>query len=143
MAITMSALTDWITSLGWDITEETGAPIKYGPYMGHSEPDKVIIITPTPGPGYVMEGFADVSGFQIRTRGQQGADIVPAQTNAESLAYQIDAMIEGALFPAIVDAKKIIHIHRFGGVPTPLGGDPDDAGRFSYVCSYLCFTGTA
>ena len=46
------------------------------------------MITPTPGPGFTLEGATDTSAFQALVRGQQGGDgSLHAQRHAEILAY--------------------------------------------------------
>jgi hypothetical protein len=126
----------WIQALGWDVRQEYGAPVVLGPYV-LKVPDRLVTITPTPGPGFVLEAAADAGTFQARVRGGQND-----QADAERLAYALDSLILGAQFPAVVDGHVIIHAHRLGGTPSPLSADPDDAERYSYICSYLCIAGT-
>jgi hypothetical protein len=137
-----SSVIAWLRSLGWDFDQEIGCPLVMGPYVP-DEPDRVVVITPTSGPGYVMEAAADAGAFQARVRGPQGGDGSPgAQAAAEQLAYALDALILGASFPAVVDGHTLIHVHRLGSTPSPLSGEPDDGDRFSYVTSYVCIAGT-
>lgn len=128
----------WLVSLGWDVTQETGAPLYLGPYLP-PEPDRLVVITPTPGPGFTLEGATDTSAFQALVRGQQGGDgSLHAQKHAEKLAYQLDALIFGARFPAVLTSGQVIvTAYRLGGHPVPLGPGPDDADRLTFVCSYL------
>jgi hypothetical protein len=131
-----TAIIGWIIGpLGWDATQETGAPVLMGPYV-EKAPDRIVTLTPTPGPGYLLEGAADAGGFQTRVRGGQND-----QAGAEALAYDLDARILGAQFPAVIGGRVIIHLHRLGGTPAPLSPDPDDAERYSYVTSYVCIAG--
>jgi hypothetical protein len=121
----------WLTNLGWDTTQEYGFPILPGAYVP-DEPDKVVIATPVPGPGYLLEAAADGGAFQLRTRGGQ-----LDQAGAEAAAYRLDALILGASFPArTASGQVIIHIHRLGGQPALLG-PPDDGGRYEYVQTVL------
>jgi hypothetical protein len=133
-----SAILDWLVALGWDITQETGAPLYLGPYVP-PEPDRLVVISPTPGPGYQLEGAADTSAFQALVRGQQGGDqSLHAQSHAETLAYALDALIFGAQFPAVLPSGHVLMlVTRLGGHPSPLGPSSDDADRFSFVCQYL------
>lgn len=137
MPIPTIAVIDWITgNLGWDATQETGAPVLIGPYV-EKEPDKLVTLTPVPGPGYVLEGAADAGAFQARVRGGQND-----QAGAEALAYHLDSLILSAVFPVTISGRVIIHVHRLGGTPSPLAPTPDDAERFEYVTTYLCIAGT-
>jgi hypothetical protein len=126
----------WLVSLGWDVTEETGAPVKPGPYVPEM-PDRLVVITSTPGPGFQLEAAADAQVFQARVRGPQ-----MDQDAAEELAFSLDGLILGASFPAVVDGRTIIHCHRFGGAPAPLTGTPDSGDRYELVCSYLLTAST-
>ena len=136
MPLRTASVISWLAGLGWDATQETGAPLVQGPYILTS-PDKLVTITPTPGPGFVLEAAADAGCFQARVRGGQND-----QPGAEALAYLLDSLILGASFPAVVDGRVIIHAHRLGGTPSPLGGGPDTAQRYEYVTTYLCIAGT-
>jgi hypothetical protein len=127
----------WIESLGWNSAQEIGAPIVMGPYI-LKVPDKLVTVTPTPGPGFVYEAAADANAFQARVRGGQND-----QPGAEALAYQLDSLILGAQFPAVsASGMTIVHIHRLGGTPSPLAPNPDDAERYEYTCQYLVIAGT-
>lgn len=136
MPLPTASLLTWLLSLGWDATQETGAPLFKGPYI-QPMPDRCVTITATPGPGYQMEGAADVSAFQARVRGPQND-----QDAAESLALQFDALIFSASFPAVVGGKTIVHCHRLGGPPSPLSATPDVAERSEYISSYVLIAST-
>lgn len=137
MPLPTTDLINWLASLGWDGTQESGAPLIMGPYVPDS-PDKMVVVSPTPGPGFQFEAAADASGFQARVRGGQND-----QPGAESLAYALDSLILGAQFPVLgASGKTIIHIHRLGGTPWPLSPNPDDAERFSYVTQYVVIAST-
>jgi hypothetical protein len=131
-----ASLLTWLLSLGWDATQETGAPLFMGPYIPEM-PDKCAVITPTPGPGFQLEAAADASAFQARVRGPQND---PAA--AETLAFALDALILAAPFPGIVDGRTIVHCHRLGGTPTPLAATPDLGERTELVCSYVLIAST-
>ena len=137
MPLPTSALIDWLASLGWDDRQEYGAPLFPGPYVPDS-PDKCVVVTATPGPGYVMEAAADAGAFQARVRGPQND---PAA--AEQLAYALDSLILGAQFPAVTSSGQVIvHVHRLGGTPAPLSGSPDDGDRYELTASYVAIAST-
>lgn len=138
MGATVTSVIEWLTGLGWDVTQESGAPLVQGPYI-RDEPDRLVTITRVPGPGFVLEALGDAGAFQARVRGPQ--DHTPAI--AEALAYQLDALILGAQFPAVLpDGTVLIHVHRLGSGPSPLAGGPDDGDRYELTCTYLCIAGT-
>lgn len=128
----------WIELLGWDVTQEFGAPLYLGPYVP-PEPDRLVVISPTPGPGFTLEGAADTSAFQALVRGQQGGDqSLHAQTHAEQMAYALDALIFSARFPAVLPSGHVlVLVTRLGGHPSPLGAGIDDADRAIFTCQYL------
>ena len=135
MPLPTTDIIDWIIGLGWDAAQETGAPILMGPYV-QEEPDKIVTVTPIPGPGFVMDAAADAGAFQARVRGGQDD-----QPGAESLAYALDSLILGAQFPVTIGGRTLIHVHRLGSTPSPLAADPDDGTRYSYVTTYICIAG--
>lgn len=135
MTSSTQVVMDWITSLGWDIRPEAGYPLLPGPEI-LTEPDKVVHITGTGGPGYTTEEPAtDGWSFQARVRGPSDDPIA-----AEEAAMQLDALILGAPFPAVIDGVKIQHVHRMSARPSPLPLDPADR-RFEYTCSYVMIAG--
>ena len=137
MPLPTADLIAWLVSLGENVTQEYGMPIVAGPYVPDM-PDRICVATPTPGPGFILEAAADAGAFQVRVRGSQDD-----QGDAERLAYALDSLILQAQFPArTASGQVIIHIHRLGGTPAPLSGDPDDGDRWSYICSYLAIAGT-
>lgn len=137
MPLPSADLIAWITGLGWDTRQEYGAPISPGPYVP-PEPDRILVITGTPGPGYVLEGSADAGAFQARLRGRQND-----QADAEALAYLLDSLILGAPFPSVaLSGQPIVHVHRLGGTPSPLAASPDTGDRYEFTTTYLCIAGT-
>src|SRR5260370_9224386 len=92
---------DFITSLGWDVRQELGYPLLPGPFIERS-PDKAVFITGTGGPGYVLEGAADASTFQARTRGPQNS-----QAEAERAATRLAPLIFYRQSPAVLDASNV------------------------------------
>jgi hypothetical protein len=128
----------WILSQGWDGNQETGVPLYMGPYVP-PEPDRLAVITATPGAGFQKEGATDMCGFQARVRGGQSGDgSTTAQQATESLAYALDALISGAAYPAVLASGKVlVTAHRLSGMPQPLMPATDDSDRMTYICSYL------
>jgi hypothetical protein len=126
---------DWITSLGWDASEETGYSLSPGTEI-HDNPDKIVFIITIPGPGYTTEEPAtDAKAFQARVRGPADDPLA-----AEMAATLLDHMILGASFPAVIDGVPIVHVHRVGATPVALPLDPKDK-RFEYTCNYVIITG--
>lgn len=127
-------ITDWITGLGWDVTQETGYPLYPGPEILAS-PDRAVFITPAGGPGWVTEeGALDAWSFQARLRGPAGNPIEP-----EAKAQELDLLLfTGA--PATVDGVRIAAFTRSGSPPQPLPLDPASR-RFEYTCTYVITTG--
>ena len=126
---------DFLTSAGWDATQETGYPMFPGPEI-LTAPDKAVFITATGGPGYTTEeGGTDAWSFQARVRGP--ADDPDA---AEAAAALLDWTILGALKPANVDGVRVITCFRAGSPPVALPLDPSDR-RFEFTCNYIIVTG--
>lgn len=136
MPLPTSDVIAFLENLGWDTTQESGAPVVPGPYILPS-PDRLVTITGTSGPGWMLEGAADASGFQARVRGGQNDP-----DDAEALAFALDALIFGASFPVTsASGQKIIQVRRLGGTPSPLSGSPDDGDRTEFTCLYVAFAG--
>lgn len=131
MAVPTRVIIKWLESLGWDTTQESGTPFVKGPYVPDM-PDRLAVISSTPGAGYILEAAADSTGFQARVRGGQNN-----QDDAEDLANSLDLLILNASFPAVVDGVTFIHVDRFGGAPAPLSGTPDSAERVEMVANYI------
>lgn len=138
MPVATSDVIAWITSLGWNGNQETGAPLCMGPYVPDS-PDQLVIITATPGPGYMLEGATDMCGFQARVRGGQSGDgSTDAQAATEALAYTLDALIFAAPYPFVLASGRVlVTAHRLSGIPAPMAQTSDDMDRSTYTCSYL------
>jgi hypothetical protein len=130
-----TVIKDWITSLGWDVTSETGYPLFSGPEIVTS-PDKAVFITLTPGPGWVTEeGAVDVFAFQARVRGPADDPDMPLL-----MMQRLDVLIMNARSNVVVDGVLIMSSGRSGGTPSPLPANPEDR-RFEYTCTYLLTTG--
>jgi hypothetical protein len=124
-------LADFITALGWNVTQESGYPLYPGPEILAS-PDQAVFLTPTTGPGYVTEEAGlDSWGFQVRLRGPSDDTLAP-----ELAMQQLDWLILTASYPITVDGVSIQLATRSGAPPAPLPLDPADR-RFEYTCTYL------
>lgn len=130
-----TVIIDFLVSIGWDITQETGFPLLPGPEI-LTVPDKAVFITATGGPGYMTEeGGADAWSFQARTRGPADDPLT-----AEAAAALLDWMILGGPYPANVDGVRVISCFRAGSPPSSLPLDPSDR-RFEYTCNYIFVAG--
>jgi hypothetical protein len=138
MPVPVSDVISWILGMGWDGSQETGAPLVMGPYVP-DEPDTVVVLTATPGAGFQFDGAIDVCGLQARVRGGQSGDgSTDAQAVTEALAYALDALIFGASYPVrLASGRTLVIARRLAGMPSPLMPAPDDSDRMTYVCSYL------
>jgi hypothetical protein len=126
---------DWLATIGWDISQETGYPVFPGPYI-EAEPDRAVFITGGGGPGYTTEEPAtDASVFQARVRGPSGDPLA-----AEAAAQLLDSLILRAALPASIDGTWINSISRSGNGPTPLPLDPGDL-RQEFTTNYVIVTG--
>ncbi len=126
---------DWITSLGWDASQETGYVLSPGTEILDS-PDQIVFIAGTGGPGYVTEEpAADAVSFQFRVRGPAD-DALAARLAADAL----DTLILSARFPAQVDGMVILNASRLGGRPSMLPLDPGDR-RFELTANYVIVIG--
>jgi hypothetical protein len=128
---------DWFRLQGWDDTEEYGYPLVPGPVL-IDQPDRIVHITGTGGPGYVTdEGSADASTFQVRLRGPSDDP-----DEAEEKAMALDRLVLRASFPAQVDGVSIQTVHRLAGPPSPLPVNPADL-RWEFTCQYVITHGVS
>lgn len=126
---------DWLPTLGWDTTQETGYPVLPGNYF-QDVPDRIVFATLAGGPGYTTEEAAtDAGSVQLRLRGPDGDPDEPGEMMA-----QLDQLILGASFPVTIDGVTIVHIGRQGTPPTPLPYDPTSQ-RFEFTCTYVIVHG--
>lgn len=95
--------------------------------------DRALFISPTGGPGLLLEGATDVIGFQFRTRGAQG-DAASAYADAEGLAKQVDDLVVTAAYPTTIGGRTVIRLYRVGGGPAYLSRVSQ---RASFTCGYL------
>lgn len=131
-------ISEFIRSLGWDDTAESGFPLVPGPPRdGVTDmPDQMVILTGGGGPGFLTEEAAlDAGTFQARTRGKPNDPL-----GAERAAKALDLAILRARFPAIISGVTVSNCFRLGSGPSPLG--PDDGYRSEFVCNYVLVSGT-
>ena len=126
---------DLLAQAGWDDSQETGYTLSPGSEI-HDNPDQIVFIVATGGPGYVIEeGGADAWSFQARVRG-------PADDpQAASVAAQLlDWTILTASYPVSVDGVRVLNCQRMGAPPSALPLDPNDR-RFEFTANYIVTTG--
>lgn len=97
-----------------------------------SQPDRLVIVARTGGPGLALEGIADVPSFQVRFRGAQRDP-----DDAETLADLGDRLILEAALPAMISGRHVYSITRVGSPPTE--DRRDSAGRTHLTCNYLLY----
>ena len=126
---------DFITALGWDVSQETGYPLLPGPEI-LLEPDKAVFVTMTGGPGYATEeGGVDNWSFQARVRGASDDPYGP-----EVAAQELDWLLLTAPVPSSADGVHVRMVTRMGSPPAPLPLDPADR-RFEYTANYIVSIG--
>jgi hypothetical protein len=126
---------DWLALAGWDTAQESGYPLSPGPEV-LSEPDKLVTVTPTGGPGYVTdEGGADAWSWQARLRGAADDPL-----GAQAAAQLLDWTILTGPHPVQVDGVNVLNVQRAGPPPSALPLDMNDR-RFEYVANYIITTG--
>lgn len=99
---------------------------------GHipTQPDRLIVLTLSGGPGEKRERAFDVRSLQVLTRGMQRS---PA--DAEQLAQQVDDVFMGATRTTI-GGSYVATITRAGGPPAFVAREPA-SGRVTLSCNYL------
>lgn len=131
----VTVIIDWLTSAGWDTTQETGYPFFAGPEI-LAEPDKAVFVTPSGGPGYTTdEAGTDAWSFQARLRGPADDPL-----GAQAAAQLLDWTILNGPDHVTVDGVLVLNVQRLGSPPSPLPLDPSDR-RFEYTANYIITTG--
>ena len=126
---------DWLTLAGWNVTQETGYPLNPGPEIIF-EPDRLVTITATGGPGYVTdEAAVDAWSFQARLRGPADDPLA-----AEAAVQLLDWIILNGPHNVQVDGVLVLNVQRLGAPPSALPLDMNDR-RFEYVGNYIFTTG--
>lgn len=121
--LTVEAVAAFLTSRG--ITE----PMMHGeeePEM----PDRVVLLTPSGGPGETRERIFELLIIQCRCRGNQND---PA--DAEALADQVDRAWMDPIYPLVIDGRHVVRVQHAGGAPAIIGRD--DARRYESSASYV------
>lgn len=95
-----------------------------------TQPDRLIVLSLTGGPGEARERTFDQRTVQVLTRGKQRS---PA--DAEALAAQVDDIFMGAT-RATIGTTYVSTIQRAGGPPTFVAREPN-SGRVTISCNYL------
>jgi hypothetical protein len=108
--IRTSALVDWTS----DQLAEAGETVKVVRSRGvetgfPSQPDRLVIVARTGGPGLALDAVFDVPSFQIRTRGAQNDP-----DDAETLADLVDRLYLDAAMPMTLDGRHVVYIRRVG-----------------------------
>lgn len=91
--------------------------------------DRMLILTPTPGPGFQAEGLIDGSMVTVRCVGAQDD-----YDDAEALAGAVDGLMVTA-GNVNVGGFGTLGISRAGGPPTPVMRDSSK--RTHFQCSYV------
>lgn len=92
------------------------------------QPDRLVVVTMTGGPGLYLEGAYDRLTFQVLCRGDQAA-----QDEADDAARIVDGVLLTADMPTI-DGVPTLGFSRVGGPPTPMAEDNGE--RPQSVCNY-------
>lgn len=100
------------------------------------KPDRVVMITRTPGAGESMDGLFDQPGFSCRVRGA-----AHDPESAEDDAIMLDQAVRSAILPALIGDSWVTSIIRFGGLG-PLPGTPDTGHRTEWVATYIVTAST-
>lgn len=95
-----------------------------------TQPDRLVLVNLTGGPGERRERSFDVISVQVLARGKQRD-----QADAKVLADQIDDIFMGAARPSI-GGTYVASISRSGGPPAFVARE-GNSGRVTYGCSYL------
>ena len=93
-------------------------------------PGRFVLLTPTSGSGFSTESLFDVTGFQVKSVGDQ-----LDYDGAEDLAWTIDKILVGGGGSRVVAGVWTLGVARFGGGPTQLL--EDDADRHHFICNYM------
>lgn len=95
-------------------------------------PNRLALVTPTPGTGEILDGAGEVHGFQLRLRWEPNDPL-----GAERAARVADRLITRAGYPLMFDDVWVMWISRSGGAPAQLADASGDGERTTYVCTYL------
>lgn len=124
---TARTVIDWLTGLGVDLPLVPGAVGQLIPKM----PDRLGVITVTPGGPLQTDGLVETPAFQVRVRGAQ-QDPYDAEVSVKA----IDRLILFAPMPVTVDGCRLVSVTRSGGGPAALTG-LSPGNRADFVCTYI------
>lgn len=117
--IRTAAFLAWLDTLT-DLTV-AGRPVPPVP----DAPDRLVMVTRTPGLPEVNDGLFERPGFQIQIRGRAGD---PA--SAEDDAARLDDAIRNADLPALIGDAWVLSVVRRGGL-APVGPDNGERDRWA------------
>lgn len=101
--------------------------------IGGVAPTRGLFITPTGGPGLLLEGATDVISYQFRWRSDQG-NAADAYADGEQFAKTTDDMLVTAVYPTVIGGRQVIRLNRVGGSPAYLATTDR---RAHFTCNYL------
>lgn len=130
---TVGTIITWLGTLGFNDALDFDLKLVPGTLLIPDMPDRLGIVTPVSGPGVIMEGLGDVTGFQLRCRGKQRDP-----DDAQRIARICDNLIRFGAYPATVGDVQLVTVSRAGGPPDLLTGSPAaTTERPEWVCNYL------
>lgn len=107
-------------------------PVVEGPKMPETL-HRVCVVTRAGGTGLQYEGAYDSQVFQVRVRGASAAPSGSDTSEAEGLAWLVDAALLSATMPTIGEVPTL-GFNRSGGPPTP---EEDAGNRTVMICNYV------
>lgn len=100
------------------------------------KPDRLVIVTRSPGPGETMDGLFDRPAFICRTRGS-----IRDPGSAEMDAMTLDNGIRRASIPMLLGDSWVTSAIRLGGLG-PIAGTPDNGLRYEWIGTYILTAST-
>jgi hypothetical protein len=135
--ITGRTVAGWVTDRLADVL--TPPPLVVGSGAAYladgrllAQPDRLVVMTRTGGPGLAFEGIFDAVSFQARVRGAQNDG-----DDAEQIALAVDSVFIDAKLPVDMGPNRVPRIDRIGGGPAYY--TRDSAGRTHFTGNYLLF----
>lgn len=116
------------------LATQAGIQFRIGPDIPDM-PDKVGIVTPEPGTGFLNDGLFESVGFRVEVRGSQNR-----VDDVKALATQVDRLIEFGDYPNQLWGSWVITAFRAGGGPSPR--QLDNGRRVIFQCSYVAHEAT-
>lgn len=122
-------LCDWLSA----VVDELSVPYTVGPRIPEfGRADVLGVVTPTAGPGLVLEGINTVVGFQVRWVARE-----KSYAKLKLSAWQTHKALLFAPFPGSLWGTWVTSITTAGSDPTPELGDGQDLDRVAFTCTYL------